>query len=150
MAYDFLALFSVLFVASALVVIPVQAAWGIGDLSGNPLFQGYLGLIVWGFFGWFWTHGGQTLGLRAWHMRLVRIDGGPVTWADALRRFGATLALWLPLQLLFLALESPHPLRNALVSLAPLALGLLWLPFDRRKLAWHDRLSGTRPVMTRD
>ena len=96
MAYDAAALFSVLFVASAVVVIPAQMAWDIEDISRYLLFRIYLASIIVVFFGWFWTHGGQTLGLRAWHMRLVRIDGKPVGWLDVLKRMGATLVLWLP------------------------------------------------------
>jgi uncharacterized RDD family membrane protein YckC len=30
-----------------------------------------------------------------------------------------------------------------LVSTIPLGLGLLWIAFDRRKQAWHDKLAGT-------
>ena len=41
-------------------------------------------LIVGGVFCGFWTHGGQTLGLRAWHLRVVREDGAPLRWADTL------------------------------------------------------------------
>jgi len=29
------------------------------------------------------------------------------------------------------------------VSLLPLALGFLWIAFDRRKQGWHDKLAGT-------
>lgn len=150
MAYDAAALFSVLFVASALVVIPAQAMWGIEDISGYPVFRIYLALIVAVFFGWFWTHGGQTLGLRAWHMRLVRIDGKPVGWLDVLKRLAATLMLWLPVQFLFLLMESADPVRDALIAWTPFGIGLLWILFDSRKLAWHDRLSGTRPVLAKD
>ncbi|OGI41569.1 MAG: hypothetical protein A2150_00620 [Candidatus Muproteobacteria bacterium RBG_16_64_11] len=41
------------------------------------------------FYGWFWTRGGQTLGMRAWRLRLTRADGGPVTWRRAALRIGA-------------------------------------------------------------
>lgn len=30
-----------------------------------------------------------------------------------------------------------------LVSFLPLGLGVLWIAFDRRKQAWHDKLAGT-------
>ena len=32
----------------------------------------------------------------------------------------------------------------AILSWAPLGLGFLWQLWDKDKLAWHDRLSGTR------
>jgi len=76
------------------------------------------------FFGWFWTHGGQTLGMRAWRLKLLDRDGAPVTWWQSLRRY---LGAWL--------------------SLLVLGLGYLWIWVDRDQLAWHDRLSGTRLVI---
>lgn len=30
-----------------------------------------------------------------------------------------------------------------LISMLPLGLGVLWIAFDRRKQAWHDKLAGT-------
>ena len=30
-----------------------------------------------------------------------------------------------------------------IVSMLPLGLGFLWIAFDRRKQAWHDKLAGT-------
>ena len=35
------------------------------------------------------------------------------------------------------------------VSTLPLALGLLWVAFDRRKQGWHDKLAGTVVVRSR-
>lgn len=44
------------------------------------------------YFLWFWTHGGQTLALKTWHIRVVTSEGGPVPLQQALRRY---LASWL-------------------------------------------------------
>lgn len=70
-----------------------------------------------------WRRGGQTLGMRAWRLRVVEAGGGQPSWR----------ALWL----------------RFLVGHASLLLGGLgfwWAWFDRDKLAWHDRASGTRLV----
>jgi uncharacterized RDD family membrane protein YckC len=75
------------------------------------------------FYGGFWVRGGQTLGLRSWRLRLVRLDGGPITLVHAFKRFVGAILSWLCL-----------------------GLGFLWVIFDRDKLAWHDRLSGTRLI----
>jgi uncharacterized RDD family membrane protein YckC len=83
-----------------------------------------LAIGVW-FYAWFWTHGGQTLGMRAWRIRLVRRDGGAVTWGRAL---GRCAAAWL--------------------AALPAGLGYWWCLVDRDGLCWHDRLSGTVPVHT--
>ena len=89
--YDTLLLFAILFIAIALV-LPLNGGQAVP--AGNPWFSAYLFLVGFIFYGGFWTHGGQTLGMRAWRIRLQRYDGGPVNWWQALARF--TLAsLWL-------------------------------------------------------
>ena len=75
------------------------------------------------FFCGFWVHGGQTLGMRAWRLRVVRDDGHPLGWARAMARFAA-----------------------GIVAALPLGLGLWWSAFDRQKRGWHDRWTGTRVV----
>ena len=35
------------------------------------------------------------------------------------------------------------------VSTIPLALGLIWVAFDKRKQGWHDKLAGTVVIRTR-
>jgi uncharacterized RDD family membrane protein YckC len=81
-------------------------------------------LVTYLFFAGFWTHGGQTLGMRAWRLRLVNTSGGPVSRKQALWRFAA-----------------------AIPSIGVLGLGLLWMLIDRERCAVHDRLSGTRLVL---
>jgi uncharacterized RDD family membrane protein YckC len=62
-----------------------------------------------------WTRGGQTLGMRAWRIRVVAADGGALPWPRALLRFTV-----------------------ALVSFAAFGLGFLWCLLDRDRRAWHD------------
>jgi len=126
MLYDALAVFAVVFVADALVIIPLGMLFDITEVGRHPAFQLYQSSIVVAFFLWFWTHGGQTLGLRAWHLRVVREDGSPLRLPDAVKRLLASLLSWLPL-----------------------GLGFLWASFDKNKLAWHDRLSRTRLEFSR-
>ena len=112
--YDTLLLLSVLLIATALALLATK-----GTLHyHNPFFRTFLFLICFSFYTWFWLHGGQTLGMRAWRLRLQRIDGQPVTIWQALLRFMA-----------------------AIPSLALAGLGLLWILVDKDKLAWHDRIS---------
>jgi len=116
--YDLLLLAGLLMLAATPVVLIIGGA--PSSLPGRVAYQAYLLAVMFGFFGWFWTHGGQTLGMRAWRMRLVSTDSGPVTWTQAARRFVA-----------------------AGVSLMVLGLGFLWIFHDRERRAWHDRLSAT-------
>lgn len=121
--YDLFLLTATLFVAA----IPVVVATG-ATVTEQPLarlaFQAYLLGIIFLFHGWFWTHGGQTLGMRAWRLRVVTESGGALDWTDAVRRFA-----------------------TAMLSLAAFGLGLLWMFVDRERRGWHDRLSGTRVVL---
>jgi len=122
MAYD------VLLLLALLMMLSYPYVWLTGgDKPGllvKTLYQLYLLAICCFFYAGFWTHGGQTLGMRAWRLKVVRNGGGTVGWALALKRFAL-----------------------AWISLLFLGLGFLWILFDHDKLAWHDRLSGTRLVM---
>ena len=98
--YDSLLLIGVLVGATALALGLVVAVIGgaavkaHNPLAGNPFFQTYLFLVCFFFYGGFWTHGGQTLGMRAWRLRLQRRDGKGVSWWQALLRF-LSGGLWL-------------------------------------------------------
>ena len=120
-AYDSLLLFGVLFVAAAIVV-----AFNRGEEVHHPLFSVYLLGVSYLFFGWFWTHGGQTLGMRAWKFRVQRFHGGAISWQQALRRY-----------------------LLAIVSWAVLGLGFLWMLVDKDKMTLHDRFSRTVLVRTK-
>ena len=114
MFYDTLLLLSVLFLATAIALLATR-----GELDyHNPFFRSYLFLIWFFFYAWFWTHGGQTLGMQAWKLRLQRPDGGPVSLWQALLRFLV-----------------------AFPSLLLFGLGMLWMLVDRERMTWHDRFS---------
>jgi uncharacterized RDD family membrane protein YckC len=120
--YDALLLVAIQMIAAAPVVIVLggPVTGGLRQLA----FRCYLLAIVFGFFGWFWTHGGQTLGMRAWRLKLVSADGSSVGWAQSAWRFAA-----------------------AFLSFGCLGLGFLWAAFDPKRLTWHDRLSRSRLIL---
>lgn len=112
--YDSFLLFGVLFFAT---LIPSLVA---GGPIRHPLFTLYLLVVTFVFFGWFWTHGGQTLGMRAWRLKVINEDGSGISWGKALVRFLLAGLSWL---ILF--------------------LGFLWALVDGNKQTLHDRLSKT-------
>lgn len=125
--YDTLLLCAILLVATV-VILPFTG--GEAVQAGNPWFSAYIFAVCFLFFGWFWTHGGQTLGMRAWKLRLQRADGGAVAWWQALVRF-LLASLWmLPMIYLsqVLGLGSGVSLS---VGLGCLALMLLSRFYDR-------------------
>ncbi|MBE2295717.1 MAG: RDD family protein [Phycisphaerales bacterium] len=98
--YDCLLLAGLLFVATALalglmaILVGDPAAQANNALSGNPFFRTYLLLVCFFFYGGFWVYGGQTLGMRAWRLRVCRRDGQGIDWWRALLRF-LVAGLWL-------------------------------------------------------
>jgi uncharacterized RDD family membrane protein YckC len=98
---------------------------GAGELGTPALHPQIVQLIAWtagaAFFCSFWLKGGQTLGMQAWRIRLVPVDGGRLTLRLALVRALA-----------------------ATFSAACFGLGYLWCLVDRDGRYWHDRLSHTR------
>lgn len=57
----------------------------------KTVIQVWVGLWVAGFFLWFWKRGGQTLGMRAWRLRIYSITEEPVGWGRLVLRLLASL-----------------------------------------------------------
>jgi len=83
----------------------------------------HLFLVLAIYFAWFWTHGGQTLAMRTWRLRVVTRSGQPLRPAQALLRF---LLCW--------------------PSLGIFGMGVIWALIDPEKQFLHDRIAGTRIV----
>ncbi len=93
-----------------------------GSLAARLMTTVYF-LMGFGFFGWFWTHGGQTLGMRAWKIRVVTYSGQPLDWQQAFFRYMAAIISWLFL-----------------------GAGFFAALLDAERLTWHDRFSRTRLI----
>ena len=79
-----------------------------------------LSVITFFFFSWFWMHGGQTLGLKTWRLRVMNINFERISWQQATIRFIA-----------------------ALLSIAFFGLGFIWSLFHKERKTWHDIISKT-------
>ncbi len=118
--YDLLLLLALMTLATMAITLP----FGMPGSGWLILFQIFtFEIIPLLFFTGFWTRGGQTLGMRAWRLKVVREDGEDLSWNDALRRHLA-----------------------ALLSCLLLGLGFLWALIDKEGLTWHDRISRTRLI----
>lgn len=115
--YDWLLVLAIMMVAS----IPIVAVTDDAVSPGSLWYQMGLFTLAAIFFILFWIKGGQTLGMRAWRLRLTDEQNRDVTPARAGLRFVC-----------------------AMVSLLALGLGFLWVILSRDGLSWHDRWSGTR------
>lgn len=56
------------------------------------IIQAWVTAWVLGFFLWFWTNGGQTIGMRAWRLRIQSTNGRPLTYLRMFIRMLASLA----------------------------------------------------------
>ena len=116
--YDLLIVVSICFFFTI-----VWTAFGV--TFGHPLYRSYIAslyLLTFIYFSWCWMHGGQTLGMKVWKIRLIRTTHR-FGWLAAMTRAG-----------------------TALISAAAFGAGFWWAWFDRDGLTWHDRLSNSRIV----
>lgn len=119
-AYDCFLLIAVLFITSGLFLAMNRGeAVESGSIFYIPMMI-TLALIIFLYFTWFWVHGGQTLGLKTWRLRLVSLDNTPLDWKQAGIRFF-----------------------SAIVSATCFGLGFIWSLFHGQRRTWHDLLSAT-------
>jgi uncharacterized RDD family membrane protein YckC len=118
--YDLLLLAAVVLIAT----FPYLAVFG-DSTSGwrRHVLQLWVLGVTGAYFAWFWTHGGQTLPMKTWRLRVVRRDGAPVSLGRALHRYVL-----------------------AALGFFALGLGFLWALVDRDRQFLHDRLAGTALV----
>lgn len=121
--YDLLPLVGLWFVAGALALAVTAGELDPHRFLHKLLVQGLVLALTLVYFVVSWLRGGQTLGMRAWHLRVVRADGGRVDAMRALLRFGV-----------------------AMISLAAAGIGFAWALFDPQRRAWHDIAAHTLVV----
>ena len=99
-----------------------------GQVQTDPLLSNILFILMTaspaGFYIWFWTQSGQTLGMIAWKMKAEDLDGNLMTLKQGLIRF---FAAW--------------------PSFFRLGIGFLWIYVDKNGDAIHDKLSSPKVVI---
>ncbi len=122
MFYEALLLIAVLVLT---VLLPHTLLGAFTHHIASPVvFQAHVFIVLLVYFLWFWSHGGQTLAMKTWRLRLVTLDGQPVRPTQALIRY---LLCW--------------------PSFALAGAGIFWALLDRDGQFLHDRIAGTRLVM---
>lgn len=121
----------VLYEALAVIALWMLAAAIITALFGSAaapgarlLLQLLAAAIISAYFVWCWSHGGQTLAMKTWRMRVVDASGQPLTASQALRRYLLACA-----------------------GIAAGGIGLWWALLDRDGAFLHDRLGDTRLIL---
>ena len=120
--YDSFALLALWMLAAALVLLLFP---GRVDLAQPPPFynaalRGALLAATALYFVLSWLRGGQTIGARAWQLRVVDAHGDRLNAPRALLRFAVAMLSW-----------------------AAAGAGFLWCLVDRQRRSWHDLAAGT-------
>jgi uncharacterized RDD family membrane protein YckC len=141
--YEGVLLFGVLMIAGLAYGLATQQRHALIGQHGLQLF---LFLVLGLYFTWFWTHGGQTVAMKTWHLRLLAQDGQPVGLARAWLRYLLAWLWFLPA----LAAAYLAGLRSGgavfLLLLAGVVLYALLARLNRRRQFVHDLLSRTQLV----
>ena len=133
------------------VVMGAGLVYGIAAGQHNAMLgrhglQVVLFVVLGAYFTWFWSHGGQTVAMKTWRLRLVRADGAPATIARCALRY---LLAWLwfapALVSLWLAGAAGSWAVSAVLALGVIGYALLALLHPDRQF-WHDAVCGTRLV----
>ena len=91
----------------------------------NGTAQGLVLLLQAVYFTYFWSAAGkgQTLGMRALNIKVVKTDGSQLDYVGGfLRYIGLVISIWVFL------------------------IGVIWAAFDAQKQGWHDKIAGTYVV----
>lgn len=133
MLYDSLLILALLFLAGFLNLFvqilifgdePLKEMTEQGYNLGGPFFYAALLVIIYGFFGFFWTRSGQTLGMQAWRIKVVNQENRLITPRQSIIRF-----------------------LIAIPALSLVGIGLLWAFIDQKKRSWQDLASSSRVIL---
>ncbi len=122
MLYDSILLIGIVLIS--LMPAPILSEAFRLSTTGKWLTRAYILLVLFIFFGWFWTHRGQTLGMRAWRIKVISDNNGEISWGLALKRF------------IF-----------AFAGLALGGIGFIWSLFHPQNMTLHDLYSGSKMIM---
>ena len=106
------------FVLDAVLVLMAVALLDVERFDNGLYF-----IALFSYFVGFWAWKGTSIGGLVCNLRLIRTDGQPLQFADALVRG-----------------------LSSLFSVAALGLGFLWILRDPERQAWHDKIAGTLVV----
>jgi uncharacterized RDD family membrane protein YckC len=123
--YDCFLLLAILFVVSAIATALNHGKAIEQDNILYPFFVLAIFSLSYLYFAWFWIHGGQSLGMKTWHIKLQSNDAEyqgdkQINWKIAAIRFF-----------------------GAIVSWGVFGLGFLWSLIDKKNRSWHDMISKT-------
>lgn len=146
LTYEGVLLFGVVMLAGLLFGTVTQQRNAMQHRHG---LQAFVFVVLAAYFVWFWSHGGQTVAMKAWHIRLVDARGHAVSKARAFARFVSSW-LWFAPALLAVWLGRDHtPGVVAAAILSGMAVYCVLARLLPQRQFLHDIVCGTRLVVSR-
>ena len=112
----------VAYIIDLIVVGTVSAVVGyIIGVIGLEAIASMMGIVVGiAYYGHFWTSTGATPGKSIMMLKVVDGNGNLISWGGAILRYVGYI-----------------------ISGIVLALGFIWIIFDKKNQGWHDKIAGT-------
>lgn len=141
--YEGVLLFGVLMISGYLYSSLTQQRHALEGRGGLMFF---LFLVLGIYFVGFWTRGGQTVAMKAWHIRLVSTNGASITQMRAFIRYVLAWLWFMPalVVIYFAKLNSAVEIFTVLGS-GVLAYALL-AKLNQSRQFWHDMVCGTQLI----
>ncbi len=123
--YDTLIVFTIIFIAAQwFPLVPEHLHTQIGVKLFKQIYV--LG-ICFLYFAYSWRRGGQTIGMKAWRLKIMQSDelGTKISWRQCAIRYLVAIGSWIALG----------------------GLGFLWILFSKQHRSWHDLASKTHLIV---
>ena len=140
-AYEGMLMFGVVFISGYLFGTLSQTR---NALDNRHALQAFVFVVFGIYFVWFWAQG-QTLAMKTWNIRVVGLDGAPISQKRALLRYVFSWLWFFPPLLLSWLLSIPGK-QAAVLALGWVAIWAISARFHPRKQFWHDALAGTQLI----
>ena len=134
-------MFGVVFIAGYLFSTLSQTR---NALDNRHALQAFVFVVFGIYFVWFWAKG-QTLAMKTWHIRVVDVNGAPITQQRALLRYALSWMWFLPPLGVSWLLGLPA-LKGAVLVLGWVAIWAILARFHPQRQFWHDAWAGTRLI----
>jgi uncharacterized RDD family membrane protein YckC len=143
MVYESMLLFGVMFIGAWLFSTLMQQRHALN--MRNEL-QVWLFIVLGFYFTWFWTHGGQTLAMKTWHIKLLNKEGTKLSWHQAVLRYLLAWLWFLPGLALARLLDAQGWMLILLPTLNFIICALAVFLHPERQFL-HDRMAKTKIVL---
>ena len=157
MVSDGLVTLGVLLLVTLFVFVPVLHVLGkkamVPSEVGWMLTSIYLACvlsILFVFNGYFWVRSGQTVGMRAWRIKVESEQGRLLTWTEALRRWLLSVSPWFGALVILNIAEKSHWIGLQWVGYGVCGIGCIGLLLSQLRIdrsTWYDRKTGSRIIL---